>query len=590
MPPFIPQKRRHSTPPPETVAHNSAKRRNIFDTADKATTSTTLQDNKAFLDTLNAPDDDSSLSETNSVEFEDAIVPTDSKKRKTAHHQDEDDEINWEDAIEHDVSTPTARPLPPSGDLEITLGRHEQTGSLTNPHDKKKGPSKIERQIRTSTHCMHVQFLLFHNLIRNGWACDKEAQQILVDQLPPAIKSEVEKWRVASGIVPGLSPPKYLPSQRRGKKGKRAAQLERNQRDWGKPAERQERGAPDMSRGDPVLRLLKILAAYWKKHFIITSPSLRKKGYKPLPTLEEEIASWRDDRQNAEEYGERIETIKEFREKAKTCEGSKDVGAQLFTALIRGLGLEARMVASLQPIGFGWSKNEDAMIGKKRQNALNLVNGDLSENISAEGDSDEQAEKTSRPATSRSSVKRKHPSMSKRGRPRGGKDAPIKLSDGADSKGDPSTATSDDSNDDNSVIDITPGTPRRKPNAKYDRDMPAPTYWTEAISPVTNEVHPVDPVINIPAVVTSPEHLALFEPRGTKADKAKQIFAYVIAYSLDGTAKEVTTRYLKRHMWPGRTKGKFSLELFLLISILRWQNRNLSLSCSHVRFWLLGIF
>ena len=33
------------------------------------------------------------------------------------------------------------------------------------------------------------------------------------------------------------------------------------------------------------------------------------------------------------------------------------------------------------------------------------------------------------------------------------------------------------------------------------------------------------------------------------------MFGYVVAYSSDGTAKDVTTRYLKRHMWPGRTKG-----------------------------------
>ena len=31
--------------------------------------------------------------------------------------------------------------------------------------------------------------------------------------------------------------------------------------------------------------------------------------------------------------------------------------------------------------------------------------------------------------------------------------------------------------------------------------------------------------------------------------------AYVIAYSSDGTAKDVTTRYLKKHIWPGKTKG-----------------------------------
>jgi xeroderma pigmentosum group C-complementing protein len=71
----------------------------------------------------------------------------------------------------------------------------------------------------------------------------------------------------------------------------------------GQKAERQEEGVPNMSRGDPLLRLLKILAAYWKKRFTITVPGLRKQGYKPLETLEAEIAS-SNDSHCAEEHGE----------------------------------------------------------------------------------------------------------------------------------------------------------------------------------------------------------------------------------------------------------------------------------------------
>ena len=132
---------------------------------------------------------------------------------------------------------------------------------------------------------------------------------------------------------------------------------------------------------------------------------------------------------------------------------------------------------------------------------------------------------------------------------RGVKDAPIDLSSGSESD----DLESDE--DAASVIDVTPSTPRRRPNMNYDRDMTFPTYWTEVISPITNLVHPVDPLVLAPAVVTSPEQLSQFESRGAKADKAKQVFAYVIAYSPDGTAKDVTTRYLKKHIWPGRTKG-----------------------------------
>ena len=46
-----------------------------------------------------------------------------------------------------------------------------------------------------------------------------------------------------------------------------------------------------------------------------------------------------------------------------------------------------------------------------------------------------------------------------------------------------------------------------------------------------------------------------FEPRGGKADKAKQVMAYIVGHSQDGTAKDLTVRYLKRQTLPGRTKG-----------------------------------
>ncbi len=221
------------------------------------------------------------------------------------------------------------------------------------------------------------------------------------------------------------------------------------------------------------------------------------------------------------------------------------MGAQLFTALIRGLGLEARLVTSLQPVGFGWSKNEEA--SEKRRNLPKTLTMSGADEIVLSEESEpgimSAATKTSKKASK---------TFGGNDRTRGAKSAPIDLSEdlGRDSGED--TPSSDD---DASVIDVTPSTPRKRANMNYDRDMSFPTYWTEIISPITSEIIPVDPMILTPSVATNPEHLAQFESRGAKADKAKQVFGYVVAYSTDGTAKDVTTRYLKRHMWPGRTKG-----------------------------------
>ncbi|KAL9131534.1 MAG: hypothetical protein Q9217_000548 [Psora testacea] len=548
MPPFIPQKRPLPSPPLEAPISKFAAKPNLFETADKPNSSATLRDNKAFLDGLGTSDDGSSLSDVSSDEFENAISPPSAKKRKTDRHGGDEDDIDWEDAIDPEISASATAAPPPSEHLELNLDQSAQIRTLTHLH-KKKGPSKIERQIRFSTHCMHVQFLLFHNLIRNGWACDSKAQRILVDHLPTGLKNEVDKWRVDSGMEPVYDMHKSSNLHNRGRKANKALQNERNQRDWGKPAVRQEKGAPNMSRGDPLLRLLKLLAAYWRKRFTITAPGLRKQGYKPLPTLEDEIASWRNAKHIMEEYGERVKDIEDFRKLASLCEGSRDVGAQLFTTLVRALGLEARLVASLQPIGYGWNKNEDATAKKKRQTHKMQQGLASEEAMVAEKDEDEDEEAVE----TKAEYKPKRAPSSKRGRPKGEKDAPIDL---VDSLGNSDSAEwNGDGDDDRSVIDVSPSIPQKKPNANYDQDMPAPTYWTEVISPITNEVHPVDPFALTPAVVTSPEHIAQFEPRGAKAEKAKQVIAYVIAYSPDGTAKEVTTRYLKRHMWPGRTRG-----------------------------------
>ena len=549
MPPFIPHKRRLSTPRSDVPTPKPAKKPSLFDTADKPSPAASLQDNKTFLDNLGASDSDSALSDVSSDEFEDAL-PSPSPKRRKVAHEEEDDEVDWEDAIQPGASLSTATAAGPSGDLELTLDKSSHTGSFTNSRDKKKGPSKIERQIRISTHCMHVQLLLFHNLIRSGWACDKEVQSILVEQLPAGVRKEIDKWKAASGIGLGIPAEVSNPQPRKGRKGKKAAHNVRNQRDWGKPAERQESGAPNMSRSDPLLRLLKVLAAYWRKRFTITAPGLRKQGYKSLVVLEEEIASYRNDKHNPEEHGERVRNIEEFRDLARSCEGSRDIGAQVFTALIRGLGLEARLVASLQPVGFGWSKNEEAS-AKKEKVSQNRESNTAAQSSGSDEGSEAEVPPPKTNATSRQNTRSEssHITNGKKRSSQGGKGAPIDLSEDWNA----SKVESDE--DDASVIDVTPSTPRKRPNMNYDKDMSTPTYWTEVISPITNQVYPVDPLVLTPAVATSDELLSSFESRGAKADKAKQVFAYVVAYSPDGTAKDVITRYLKRHMWPGRTKG-----------------------------------
>lgn len=57
---------------------------------------------------------------------------------------------------------------------------------------------------------------------------------------------------------------------------------------------------------------------------------------------------------------EKFENIAAFRRTAKTLKGSRDFGAQLFTALLYALGADTRLLFSLQPLGFNFGKQEDA--------------------------------------------------------------------------------------------------------------------------------------------------------------------------------------------------------------------------------------
>ncbi|KAE8322973.1 Rad4 transglutaminase-like domain-containing protein [Aspergillus sergii] len=466
MPPFVPRKRLSSADPPSAKRHNA--------TAAPSVDIAALDD-----------ESDSPLSD---VPSEAALQDQYLKDEASDESESDDDEVDWEDAMDSKATTVTATTpsMTPAHvqDLELTLDKNEV--HLSDIIDGKKAPSKIERQIRVLTHCLHVQFLLHHNAIRNAWANDSQVHDILRRKLPEALHKEVKKWKVSSGLELPEKTPEETTKKKKGK------QRRKSERDWGEGTSRIEPGQPDMSRGDPIITLLKVLAAYWKKQFKITAPGLRKRGYRPMSHLEADISAFNKEKHDPERFGEKVCGIEEFRQAAERMEGSRDLGAQLFTALLRALSIEARLVASLQPLGFGWTKAETYTPKVKVEAEAQTEIGDTEDAMDLDSDDSDVVQK---PVGSRTN-------------PKG-----------------------------------------------YDKDLPVPIYWTEVASPVTHQIIPVDPLVLPNAVATTPELQAAFEPRGAKAEKAKQVICYVIAYSSDKTAKDVTTRYLRRRTWPGKTKG-----------------------------------
>lgn len=509
---------------------SNSRRRTLYDDLDS---SHTPGGSDSLLQGLGGDDSDSPLSSLSDSDFEDVPI---AKKQMTegsgdADEDDEDDDIEFEDV--EAPQQPTLDVPVPSGDLELTLIRDTRI-SLTNPFGDKKGPSKRERKVRNATHCVHVLCLLWHNAVRNSWICDPEVQAIMVSHVPPRLWDEVDRWRRNSGLVDSRPTPKEKAKRRRGAK--------QESRDWSGTAKRLEEGAIDMSHGDPLFRFMKSLVAWWKQRFRISAPGLRKWGYMSLERLDRLTKAYVDHEDDHEEFGERLKGIDDFRQCAINCKGSRDVGAQLFTALLRGLGVDARMVASLQPLGFGWNKLEDADAEeeeKKENTPAKSTNKKKSGKTPA-------AEKTVKNKVTEKPEANSTPSRSAR--------SSTKLSTPPTEDAEDDLELEYKDTDDESVeIDLTPKA-KSIYTKKFDNDLEYPHYWTEILSPATKKYLSVDP-IEKGTVAVNRDLVETFEPRGAKADRARQVISYVVGYSWDGTAKDVTVRYLKRQVLPGRSKG-----------------------------------
>jgi xeroderma pigmentosum group C-complementing protein len=556
MPPFVPRKRRSPSPeaPPakrrETARGKKAPvdskpttkpikspkvKSSVFDAIDTLTTKATAEEAKNFFasvgkgDSEDEDDPDASSSEDDDHDFED--VPMNEAPKE----QDDGEDMDWEDAIPV-ADTKVDDDDSAIQDINISINEDGSVAAVAAAEQQakaKKGPSKRERQARIRAHCIHVQTLLFHNAVRNSWLNDKELHKILLDSLSQGLKDEIDRWKINMGLK--QPPPK--------KKHKGKSKGNSKARDWGQDADRLEPGVPNLSGGDPLLRLLKVLTAYWRKRFHVTAPGIRKQGYLPQRLITYEIKAWAKNKSNFERHGERIENIDEFRKCAKECRGSRDVGAQLFTALIRAIGIESRMVASLQPAGFGWTKFDEGEIKKQPQ---------TSSTNPVEISDDESLVESPKPKSKSKAKKPVKAEKPARKSTRKSKGAAVE-EESSELSSVPSDADNDDDDDDASVIDITPAPPPKN-SKKYDRDLAYPHYWTEVLSPVSNTYIPVDSIV-LSTVASNQELLSTFEPRGKRADLARQVICYVIAHNQDTTCKDVTVRYLKKHQLPGRTKG-----------------------------------
>lgn len=194
--------------------------------------------------------------------------------------------------------------------------------------------------------------------------------------------------------------------------------------------------------------------------------------------------------------------LADFRRAAKSMQGSADLGAELFCTLLRVLGVEARLVASLQPLGFT-AVSELAIPPKKSKGKVTVY-----ANTSEEEQEPQYPVPASASAASAAPLRR----IGRLGQSRDATNTSVDL-------GKPPPA----------LVKI----PKRVQRPAH------PIFWIEAFDEATQKWIAVDPMatksVNKPAQIEP----AFNDPQNS--------MAYVIAFEEDGTAKDVTRRYTKAY-------------------------------------------
>ena len=188
-----------------------------------------------------------------------------------------------------------------------------------------------------------------------------------------------------------------------------------------------------------------------------------------------------------------------FMRAAAKPSGSRDLGAQLFCALLRSVGVDARLVCSLQPLSF----NTVAPIIKPPPYKPTVDLSSSATQAVNDSDSEEQSSERNGSPTPR----------------------PIRRFGRAPAG-----------------LEATPDLGKAPPSASKRRrivDSPYPVFWIEAFNTAKQQWTPVDAFAT--RAVNKP---AKFEPPASDPFNA---MSYVIAFNIDGTARDVTRRYTKAY-------------------------------------------
>ncbi|KAG6919262.1 hypothetical protein DXG01_008058 [Tephrocybe rancida] len=271
----------------------------------------------------------------------------------------------------------------------------------------------------------------------------------------------------------------------------------------------------------------------------------------PPPTDSDAILDIEDVEDLLGDEPEVIRSPKSLMKHALMANGSRDISAQLFTALCRGLGIPARLVVSLQSVP--WQTN----VGKPKPTYTRKPKGDKGKGKAKESENGAEKDGEEFDTSTPTSFSRSGSEAPSRGSVFFGEGqrldgTPVPKSDKAKGKAKAKP-----------VINL------RKTKIVPDPRTTPPVFWTEVFSRPDGRWIPVDPIRSIvnkrkvfdptptastPATVHSPlfpqAYAASIDRRAIVNNASRLVrqenrMVYVLAFEEDGYARDVTRRYAK---------------------------------------------
>ncbi|KAK5136788.1 hypothetical protein LTR08_002084 [Meristemomyces frigidus] len=356
---------------------------------------------------------------------------------------EEESDFGFEDVdLEQHASTSQAA-AEEDGIADVSISLDSNTTPKGQAKARRKPATLVEKAHRLLVHKAHVLCLLGHCIYLNSW-CNNE---VVHRHLEPLLSE-----RMRNSLHPKASDSQFV-------------------------------------RNRSFMDGLQQACEAFTDQFQVTAPGMRR-------------AQWAGEGdQNAAQTDTEPMDRADFIKAAKRLQGSQDTGNQLFCAMLRSVGIEARLVCSLQPLPFTSTPAKISTPLRKKPFKPTVLA------IASDTDPDKSEASASDASVLSSRSIGKVPSIRRR-------------------LGQPSFAS--------------PSVPKPPPTQKKKhpiRKLAYPIFWTEAFNPAHQKWIPLDPIVT--NTLNKPAKL---EPPSSYPHNQ---LSYVLAFEADGVAKDVTRRYAK---------------------------------------------